>query len=238
MSKIEITRDYSKFKKLAGNRIPKEKDIERLMESIKASKVVDPVCVNERMEVIDGQHRIEVCKRLGLPISYYIAIGANLATVHAVNSHRKNWDHNSYAESYMALGKEEYKLYNNFRIKYNVPHIAAMLLLTGHYSGTSTDNAFMKGEMKVVNMDKAVDIIEKVIKLGTFYKGNMRRSFIWAFTILYNTEGFDYQRLYNKLAYQSRKMVDCPNTTMYVELLEEIYNYGATKKQKLRFTIK
>lgn len=235
MATIKSTRDYNIFKLIKGNRIPKEKDIVTLTERIKVSGIVDPICVNEKMQVIDGQHRLEACKRLNIPISYYVNEGADMSTVHAVNSQRKNWTNTNYAESYCALGKEDYKIYSEFREKYKITHEAAMVMLTGQYTDTKIDSKFAKGEMKIVNLKKATDIAEKLMKLGEFYKGYLRRSFIFAFVHCYRTEGFDYSRLHHKMAQLSRKMVDCPNTKMYIELLEEVYNWKADKKNKLSF---
>lgn len=235
MATIKNTRDYNIFKLIKGNRVPKEKDITSLTEQIKKSGVVDPICVNEKMQIIDGQHRVQACKRLDLPVPYYVVEGANMDTVHAVNSHRKNWTNTTYAESYCALGKEDYVIYTQFRQKHKMTHEAAMLLLTGSFTGMKEDTKFAKGEMKVVNLKKATDIAEKIEKLSQFYKGYQRRSFIFAFFHLYRTEGFDYNRLFHKMAYLSRKMVDCPNTKMYVDLLQEIYNYKVDKKNKVSF---
>lgn len=238
MSKvIKETRDYNIFKLIKGNRTPKEKDVVSLLELIKSSNVVDPICVNEKMEIIDGQHRLLVCKRLGIVIPYYISPGANMATVHAVNSHRKNWSSGTYAESYCSLGKEEYKIYTQFRERYKIAHEAAMLMLTGQYTDTKVDSKFCKGELKITSLKKATDIADNLMKVGQFYKGYLRRSFIFAFVHCYRTEGFDFNRLYTKMGYLSRKMVDCPNTKMYIDMLEEIYNYKMDKKNKVSFKI-
>ena len=57
------TEDLSIFKTLKGNREVKENRKQTLIESIdKHGYITNPIIVNERFEVIDGQGRLAACK--------------------------------------------------------------------------------------------------------------------------------------------------------------------------------
>jgi len=79
------TNDYSQFKKLKGNRDVTEEHVQMLMKSFKQGDVKKPIVVNEKMEIIDGQARLEVKKRLGLPVQFVIAEGATIDDVRRMN---------------------------------------------------------------------------------------------------------------------------------------------------------
>lgn len=67
---MEKTKNYSLFKKYAKNRDIDGRHVEKLIASIKTANLLDcePILVNEKMEVIDGQHRLEAAKSLNLDI--------------------------------------------------------------------------------------------------------------------------------------------------------------------------
>lgn len=66
--KVYVTDKYSIFRRLSGNRDVKEARVKKIMRSIeKVGYIPNPIIVNENMEVVDGQGRLEAVKRLGLP---------------------------------------------------------------------------------------------------------------------------------------------------------------------------
>ena len=74
MAKLEInfTKNYSMFSHSKWNRLVSEKHVQNLMQGIKKNNQleINPIVVNSSWEVIDGQHRLEVAKRLKIPIYY------------------------------------------------------------------------------------------------------------------------------------------------------------------------
>ena len=73
------TRDYSKFMRLEGNREVVSKRVVKITKSIQQNGyILNPIVVNEKMQVIDGQGRLEALKGLKMPIDYVIAEGAGL----------------------------------------------------------------------------------------------------------------------------------------------------------------
>lgn len=82
MPQIKYTSNYSRFKHLNGNRNIVEPHLRRLIKSIQENGWLEnsPVLVNQKYEIIDGQHRFEACKTLGLPIEYMVVYDEDLST--------------------------------------------------------------------------------------------------------------------------------------------------------------
>ena len=74
---IKKTTDYTLFKKLEGNR-----DVVRTNALVKSIKEFDltmysPIIISEELRIVDGQHRFEACKQLGLPIYFIVMPSEN-----------------------------------------------------------------------------------------------------------------------------------------------------------------
>ena len=79
MKEILTTTDYSIFKTLEGNRAVKDHRVDKIVKSIcNIGYVTSPILVNEKMEVIDGQGRLQALERLGMPVEYIIHEGVGI----------------------------------------------------------------------------------------------------------------------------------------------------------------
>lgn len=69
---IQRTKDYSIFKMVRFNREKNKRHIESVKKIIAKENLLHlhPILVNEYMEVIDGQHRLEAAKELGVEVFY------------------------------------------------------------------------------------------------------------------------------------------------------------------------
>ena len=104
---IRETKNYSQFKRLEGNRDVTH--VDKIVKSIQTvGYILNPIIVNEKMEVIDGQNRLMALQRLGLPVHYYIVKGATRETAIALNLGRSNWKPMDYVKSYAEGGNTSY----------------------------------------------------------------------------------------------------------------------------------
>lgn len=107
---VYVTRDYSKFKRLVGNRDIPESRISKIVESIQTiGWVHNPIIVNEKMEVIDGQGRLTALQRLKMPVEYIIAEGAGNKECIYMNMNMVNWKLPDFIKSYAEQGNENYQ---------------------------------------------------------------------------------------------------------------------------------
>ena len=99
--KVLVTNDYDMFKRLEGNRSVTELRVKKISNSIKTvGYVMNPIIVNERFEVIDGQGRLEVLRRLELPVYYIVVNGIGRKECIAMNINQTNWSLYDYIQSY------------------------------------------------------------------------------------------------------------------------------------------
>lgn len=107
---VYTTTDYSIFKRLTGNRDIPESRISKIVDSIqKIGWVHNPIVVNEKMEVIDGQGRLTALQRLGMPIEYVVAEGKGTRECIYMNMNMVNWKLPDFVKSYAEQGNENYQ---------------------------------------------------------------------------------------------------------------------------------
>lgn len=104
------TTDYGIFKRLIGNRDIPESRISKIVASIQEiGWIRNPIVVNDKMEVIDGQGRLTALQRLGLPVEYIIAPGAGTKECIYMNMNMVNWKLPDFIKSYAEQGNANYQ---------------------------------------------------------------------------------------------------------------------------------
>lgn len=151
------TTDYSVFKGVIGNRGIHEPHLRRLRSSMERRNMLpaNPIIVNERMEVADGQHRLTAAKELGLPIYYTIVENAGLEEIQMLNANNRAWTTYDYLESYIAMGKKEYITLKQFADEYRISIPIAMKLLTNFKHNQELLRDYRDGKFEVEDYDRA-----------------------------------------------------------------------------------
>jgi hypothetical protein len=231
--KIHTTTNYAQFKQLTGNRSINKSHKARLMESMRKNYRFTVITVNERNEVIDGQHRLACAKELGLPVHYVVCEGYGLSDVQQLNANLKRWITDDYLDGYCEMENEHYLFYRAFKKSFRLGHNECMRLLSGNQSHKF--DAFRSGEFTVVDGAKAMDYAKKIVSLEELYPGARRRAFVFAMIDMLDHPQFDYDRFRSKLERQRAKMYDCSSVDQYKDLIETIYNFYTSDKVNLRF---
>lgn len=233
---IEQTLDYHIFKTLKGNRKPNRRHIEQLKKSMSSNLHYSPIQVNEKMEIIDGQHRFYALKELGLPIDWYMKKGATLNDVRGLNLHNRIWSSYEFLESQISMGNENYIKFERFMKAYGFTFRIALSILTLNNNTKANEESFRRGEFVIKNIKKSEEVASKLISMSTIYSGWNRVSFILALTSIISTKKeFSLDEFINKLKIQPGKIVDCTNISRYKELIEEVYNFKRAGKINLRY---
>lgn len=233
-NQVHTTTDYFLFKPIEGNRNKNLLHINRLKKSMSDNYLFTVIIVNEKYEIIDGQHRFEVIQELKLPLHYIVCKGYGLNEVHILNQNSKTWNADDYLTGYCNLGYEDYLKYALFKEKYNLGHNETMSLLSGIPNKIDID-VFYRGDFKVKSLENAEDIIEKIIMIEPYYSGIRRRAFIYTMMSLFKNKNFEFTEFLQKLKIQPTALQDCTNVTNYKVLIEEIYNYRRREKVNLRY---
>jgi hypothetical protein len=231
---VHTTKDYFMFKPLDGNRTKNLLHINRLKKSMAEQYLFTVIVVNEKYEIIDGQHRFDVISELKLPLHYVICNGYGLAEVHRLNQLSKNWNADDYLNGYCNLGYKDYLIYRDFKNKYQVGHNECMLLLSDTNTTKHSGN-FNSGLLKIKSLKNAERYIETILLIKPYYDGYKRRTFIYAMYNLLKNPNFEFTEFIQKLKIQPTALQHCTDVAQYIALIEEIYNYKRRDKINLRY---
>lgn len=121
IGEIWETHDYQAFKIMKGNRDVTAKRAKKIRDSItKNGWIMNPINVNENFEVIDGQGRLEALRTLGLPVQYFVNVGAGDAECIALNASNTGWTMNDYIKLYAENGNDDYARFKALMDEYGV----------------------------------------------------------------------------------------------------------------------
>ena len=114
--KVFVTDNLDIFQKLNGNRSLSQGQIKTLEKSILQNNLlaINPILVNNAMQVIDGQTRLEVARRNGLDISYIVADGIGIDEAKQLNKVVTVWKPIDHFNTMVISGNVEYVKFKNF----------------------------------------------------------------------------------------------------------------------------
>ena len=236
---IKKTTNYSDFKTVKGNRLLSKEHYKTLLQSINGKNLLhlNPIIVNSNMEVIDGQHRLQVAKTLHIPIYYVQGNGLDYQDVVMFNNTMKTWTMEDYAKGYIALGFKEYTKLEQFKKKWQLSISNAMAILGG--DGTvygANYRKFKAGLFEVVNQEWADDFAKNLHDIVPFTSENTwkDRDFIRALSAIYN-KGVKHEVLLERLQRYGSVIYRRANLTDYLRTFEDVYNRGVQPTNAYRF---
>lgn len=233
VGQIYSTINYDRFRFREDNRTVKENNVTAKMESILNMGQRQPITVDQDYYVIDGQHRLEACRRLNIPVLFLVEQRMTSTTeIAELQSTSVKWNVADYTKSFSATGDENYKLYRRFSEKYpEFSHTCRILMLSNKSVRNKTDEqVFKSGSFQVKSYTKAVDIAEKLRELSQFYKGFNKRGFVCAMIHMLQHPHFDFSRLLRKMPKRCKEIMDFSRTEDYLDTLQDVYNWKETKK--------
>lgn len=241
--KIYQSTEYRRFKFLDGNRSIAESRVQTILESIQSvGYITNPIIVNEKMEIIDGQGRFTALKKLGLPVYYVVHEGAGIKEVISLNVRQKNWTTTDYCLSYARQGIEPYIWLVNVADRLNVSMDIAANIIKRKVSDSTNTKELVNGAFKC-NKDVCDAILNRreflhlcKAKLNAFSgKGLKARLLMPALDYCYAHEGTDKNRMWN-IVEEKFDLIPPLNTgSTMLEALSEIYNKGLTKDKRMLF---
>jgi hypothetical protein len=232
--KIFITSDYSIFVLSELNRVPGHH--KRVLESIKENDytMYQPILVNNKMEIVDGQNRFLACKNLGLPIHFIVSEDIKIFAAADINRASKNWTASDYAEHYAKRGREPYVRLLDLCAKYDQRlSIVQQFGKMSNNARSHSDNV-KSGNFQFrddVNIDEFLTHIEDFQK---YYKGFYKKDkFVKAVLKLYLKKSYSIDTMKNKLRMASGIIHEQPKVEMMAEELVKLYNYKSKAKINL-----
>lgn len=247
-SKIKVyqTTDYKVFRLVQGNRAINKKKVERIIREISAGNdVLDecPILVAEhggKLDVKDGQHRLEVARQLKRPVHYIIkAQEMSLYNVAKMNSNTERWKAQDFINCYVQLGNDHYRKIQAFHKKYGISIGLSLLMLTngtimGDGSGIRERLTadFEHGTFEVKKYKEACQVAEICKNFEASSAWNTR-PFIIAICRILAADKCDFDVLMKKFNRDPSRLTSQASWKAYLTILEEIYNIGNSKRQTI-----
>ena len=236
--KTYITQNSAIFKKLLGNRDVKPERVNNIIKSINdCGYVVSPIIVNEKMEIIDGQARVEALTKLKLPIYYQVVKGIGLRECVAMNLKQSNWKTEDYIHSYAKQLGENSEHYAHLEVAMeeyqgSIPltNIASIL---GRLSPSNVNKYIKNGSFTVINIPKALHVYQfflnnkNVLESKNLYTTNG----LYVIGELVLNEWIDEKRLIDKIkVYPEPFLKGTQTIDTVLEYLQDAYNSGRLTK--------
>jgi hypothetical protein len=233
--------NYDVFHRLPDNRDLLSSRFNKLIASISAKYILNPIVVNENMEIIDGQGRYEALKALGKPIIYIIANGATSDDCRLMNKYNTKWVKSDFAKSHAKAGKKAYVLLLKCCEETKMP-IETVLRLSSHAAHAQAhamsvlergDLEFTEEDYEIVK-DLAVKITEVLEALQ--YRGRANIAFATALKVAVETKGYEHERMLKNCAVLRNTYSQMSRMGEQLKEFERIYNYRASKSKRLYFS--
>jgi hypothetical protein len=221
---IEKTSDYTMFKTITGNRTTNPTHVNRLRAIFDADPdrlSLVPILVNEKMQVVDGQHRLEAAKKAEVSVYYRVIRGLTLEDCQALNSNSKMWTPTDYARAYCQTGKKPYCKYLEFRKDFDLNHDIVMRYISLEESITLL--SFKMGHLKCPSYKRSVQLAGMLLQVGEYIKHYKLRAIALAFLSMALEEDYDHEKFMinlRKVGAQYEKFTQLEEAT---DFLKKIY---------------
>lgn len=231
-NKVYCTKDYSIFSFLNANRKLNVRNYSKLINSMKKEQLKIPIIVNEKFQIIDGQHRFTADKELHLPVYYIVIKGYGIEQVKRANMVSSNWTKNDFLVSHIESGSEIYAGFKEIVDTYsvNITDCISLFAYIQNKNNSIAGKLFDNGEFTLDGKEKVVKMLE-ALEDFSFFKEYKSKSFFRAFMRLYFNPDYKHGEMKKRLKHRSGYLVKKGSYGEYLELLtKQIYSFGAIKK--------
>ena len=243
--KTKKTTNYNLFELAAENRFIDDAHVRKLKRSIEAENLLEctPIIVTPEYVVIDGQHRLQAAKELGVPIYYVVHDNMSFSTMTVLNTTSKNWTLLDFANAYAVKGNKSYTYVLQLcdELKMNVSTALRLLLNKrvvsdrsgSHVTPTAT---FKEGKLSLSLADfiRARETGSKILSLSDYVKSCRSAIFVTTMMRLFENPEFDLDRLESQLFNTQKELASRGTIKDYLRDIEDVYNFGKTTKNRIR----
>lgn len=221
-NQLHKTNDYIQFKILPGNRNLDKVHVKMLAKRIKEDNLLPyfPIIVNERMEVIDGQHRLRAAEEIKVPIYYEIKEGLNIESVRQLNTGSKNWTWLDFTRSYSDLGNNNYTQLLDLLSTYKQKFAILYVYSTGrHTRGNS--HGFYDGNFVMKDYDFTKKLMRQYVELSEAAQISTR-DFAFAVYRFMRSPNYNHEKMVEKVEKFGEPLHSCWFQTDFLTALEQI----------------
>lgn len=229
---IYSTKDYNWFSYDVINRNVQDekakKHIRELVEELKKDGQLEPIIVTKDGIVINGQHRLEACKILDIPIHYIIRNVSN-QMIYKAHSTVKKWSMRTYVESHAKDGKKDYQDLLELADEYKVD-----VNFIAEISSGRNNEMIRNGEFKLRKKEKVKTFLEFHRGLRSHVIKSGSQGFINALFSLFSIPTIDLERLKEKIIINASEFTVVLNKNQCLEKFLQFYNSSLPKNSHKR----
>ncbi len=235
--KVMATTDYDQFKEISGQRPRNKTHIAKLIKSMDRKQLTIPAVVNEKYEVVDGQHRLEVCTQLNVPYYFIIHDGATAEDMEALNAVQDKWKNRDFIHLYdvrARAGSDEYKDYPvlvDFMENHDLKVAEANSLLNGGVAmsnGKINDGAFV-AQFGNGLPEYWLNGYKDILATMDDPVGVKSTSFMKALILTMRVADVKLENLEAKLCKMERELKSAGKVEDYLTVIEKAHNRGRGK---------
>ena len=238
---IYVTNEYGRFKSLLGNREVTETRVNNIKNSIETiGYISSPVIVNEKMEVIDGQGRLEALKRLKMPVEYRIIPGLTVNDCQALNLKNGGWSVGDFVKSYADLGDATYINMMRLKKQYGFSYTIILSIATGkahggHRTNMLRDKQFSLTAEDVVRLDNTLKFLSELKDVQKTI-GGRSAVFYTKLAWIYTQPGVDTNRLRYSVRKYASEIREASQDMTFLNDVSKVYNKGISKDKWRSFS--
>jgi hypothetical protein len=230
------------FKNAVGNRPIDWVHVNKIITSMETQDLhkENPIIVNLRGEIVDGQHRYEARKKLERIVYFTVCQkmgAATTTTIQLLNSSNKNWKLQDYLDSFCSQGNKDYIAMKKFLKAFPVFTISLAIELLGPNKGPTRSERFRSGQFTMVNEEtcrvvaKWQEEMEKLVPTKSYTRNAY---FIRGLHLIVVSQKITLAAMLKALTPQVRKLTLASGTADAVDMLLEIYNYHKTASHRIK----
>ena len=236
------TKRYSLFISPSHQRDISNNSIKAIMESMKEHGIISAISVRKsstykgKYETFDGQHTVEACKRLSLPVIYNEFEDVSNRAMISLNGKSKKWKLKDYLKFGVTDGIKDYIFLDRAYKKERLP-LTALIMMYGRAYGNIS---FKDLKWKALTIDRGNIILKYIKEIETTFNIKHVRfaRFVWGFGKVIDSGKYDHDRMIYQLGKCSSMLTKQANPEGYTANIEMVYNFGLTKKNQVQFTQK
>tara|TARA_R100000808_G_scaffold6763_1_gene19862 strand:+ start:2707 stop:3438 length:732 start_codon:yes stop_codon:yes gene_type:complete len=238
INEVYETYDYSLFDFLPTNRDVDKNHVKRIKKSMLKRRLLTPIIINEKGQIIDGQHRYVAQKSLNMSIPYVVEKGYGVDEAKILNLIQQNWNIEAWVTHYCRHNNDNYIAYRKFKSKYGFESAQCIYILT--QGNPITAMSFKAGNFKVGSLDAAYEYADKILSLKPYCEEYNRRYFVRAMITCFKRTSSEFSAAYShdhflyKLSKQNNSLEKCVDKEHYLKLIQKIYNHKTIKSKKIR----
>lgn len=238
-AELKRTTNYDLFEANEYQQPMSERHVMALMDSMRVfgflpSKSISVFRRGSKLVLIDGHHRKEAARRVGIPVFYVVEEQSSKEAIGPINVIVRKWSTESFAKMHADKGNRHYIELMKY-VGMGVPLLQAASMLIGQSSASNNATYSVRSGDFVVRTRKVIDqVVEVISECRTVSSDVAMSTFIDALSALFFVVEFDASVFIKRLKANPRMMVKCSNRDQMLDLIEEIYNFRTHEKVPLK----